>query len=137
MTKCPRERTWQWRWLVAGFFATLTAATCETPDPDPVPPPDATGGTGPSTGGTGPVATGGESPGPIDDCEAAERRLRELDCRSADGFPRWMTPAGTGLAVVCRARAADGDPICPKCLASIVRCSEIDLCKPTTPGVCP
>lgn len=122
--------------------ALLAAAHCQNPDPGPIPPTGGAGGTGgvaPATGGAQPSGgqggTGGQQP--IDDCEAAEMRLWELGCRTADGQPRWLTPAGTPLSVVCRARAADGDPICPKCLAAIMRCEEIELCRPHDTGECP
>ena len=124
-------------------MAALPASTC-SPTPVPPEPPPATGGQPDATGGTpgtgGLVFTGGR-PGtggaPADDCEASERRLRELGCRSPSGQPRWQTPAGTPLAVVCRSRAADGDPICQKCIASVSSCAEVDLCRPRSPGVCP
>ena len=120
-------------------------SSCETPTPVPPEPPPATGGQPDATGGapgtggwinpfTGGYGTGGA---PADDCEAAERHMRELDCRSSSGVPRWQTPAGTPLAVACRARAADGDPICPRCIASVASCAEVDLCRPHSPGVCP
>lgn len=125
----------------------LSAPSCERPDPEPPTPPVATGGAGTgggaSTGGKatgGATATGGDASGgaaPADDCARAEARLRELDCRrSGDGGPRWETPSGEPLAEVCRAREADGDPICPRCLAAISRCEDVDACRATTPGQC-
>lgn len=94
----------------------------------------ATGGTS-STGGS--PGTGG-APSPADDCEAAEWRIRDLGClRESDGKPRWLTPGGIPLSVVCRDRAADNDPICPACLARIATCDGIDACRPRSPGVCP
>jgi hypothetical protein len=124
-------------------------------NPGPSPATGGATGTGgyPATGGT--TATGGQSTGgaapsggtagtgdvPADDCEAAEWRIRDLDCRhdsdGGPGKPRWLTPSGTPLSVVCRDRAADNDPICPACLARIETCDDIDACRPTSPGVCP
>jgi hypothetical protein len=97
---------------------------------------DATGGQ--TTGGTAPSGgTAGTGGVPADDCEAAEWRIRDLKCmRASDGKPRWLTPSGIPLSVVCRDRAADNDPICPACLASIANCDGIDACRPLSPGVC-
>jgi hypothetical protein len=144
------------RGFVAGFalacMAALPASSCDVPGPVPPDPggtggdysptPPVTGGEtgtgGEPSGGTGGLGTGGVEPTPVDDCEAAESHLQALNCRRAtDGGPRWLTPAGTPLAVVCRARAADGDPICQKCIASVSSCAEVDLCRPHSPGVCP
>jgi len=119
--------------------AVLAAAMCDY-RPIPPEPPNATGGTagGPAaTGGAEPGGTGGEAPAPpADDCEAAELKLRALECKH-DGEPYWETSAGVPFSVFCRDRAADGDSVCPRCLAAIDDCSEIPTCKPTTPGVCP
>jgi hypothetical protein len=130
-------------------------AGCQRPQPGPSPSTGGVTGTGgyPATGGT--TATGGQSTGgtapsggtagtggvPADDCEAAEWRIRDLDCRhdsdGGPGKPRWLTPSGTPLSVVCRDRAADNDPICPACLMRIKTCDGIEACRPLSPGVCP
>lgn len=132
------------------YMVLAGCGSCQYP-PGPQP---ATGGTAATGGsaGTGGAATGGnEAAGgttasggtgtggspPVDDCEAAERRLQQLDCRTADGAPRWLTPAGTPLAVVCRAREVDGDSMCPNCLAHVASCAGIDACRPRQTGVCP
>jgi hypothetical protein len=139
---------------VVALVPLLAAPGACQPIPEPVPVPVATGGA-PATGGAsgvggwldpftgGAPATGGALPGtggapqPRDDCEAAEWRLAELRCRRDDGSPRWLTPAGTPLATVCRAREADGDSICPACLARVASCAGIGACRPRQTGRCP
>ena len=141
-----------WGVLVA-FMASMSFGGCAGCQTRIEPAPE-TGGTGPggvSTGGaqamggtetggvssTGGTGTGG-TPNPADDCEAAEWRIRYLGClRESDGKPRWLTPGGIPLSVVCRDRAADHDPMCPKCLMTIEDCDDIDACRPRSPGVCP
>lgn len=134
------------RWgALAGLLVALPGSTCDGPPPAPPAPPVATGGqqTG-GLGGTGgwekPPLTGGTGTGgaPVDDCEAAERRLRALDCRRAlDDGPRWETPNGTPFATVCRERALDGDPLCAACIARVNYCEQVDNCRPRSPGECP
>jgi len=116
----------------AGAF---TAATCQDPKPTPPTPPNATGGA-PGTGGA--AGSGGDGTGgaPVDDCDAAGRRLKELQCTGNYGEPLWQTPSGTPFAEVCRRREVDGDSVCPRCLRGIRDCSEITACHPTKPGEC-
>jgi len=134
--------------LISTLGLFCAAPSCVDP-PEPVPPTPPSGGTagtgGAPSGGVAPTGgtagTGGqasECSSPVDDCKAAECRLEALNCRRAsDGGPRWETPSGTPLADVCRDREADGDSICPRCIARIATCDEVEACRPHSPGVCP
>jgi hypothetical protein len=122
------------------LLAFAMGASCQR---DPVTP-DNTGGTGgywptpPVTGGAAGIggSSGSGGAAPVDVCEAAEWRLKALECRTDAGVPLWATPAGTPFATVCRAREADGDSMCPHCIAEIESCDVLELCRPRSPGVC-
>ena len=58
-------------------------------------------------------------------CEAAEAKLRVLDCRRDDGSPWATTPAGTPFAQACRRALADGRDWKPQCIAKIEVCSVL------------
>jgi len=77
-------------------------------------------------GCAGPVKPG---PRPItpapEACEAAEAKLRQLDCRRDDGSPWALTPGGTPFAPACRRALADGRNWNPHCIAKIEVCSVL------------
>jgi len=83
------------------------------------------------TWSTGPVQPDDVTPPPPapveqDDCEAASARLKELECRSPAGTPRWQTPEGTSFADACEAAANDGRDWNPRCIARIADCSQLN-----------
>lgn len=104
--------------------ALLLGARCT---PDPVPP--------------DPVVDAGPDPDlpdvgsdPVDDCRAAEQRLAPassenpdgLGCRSADGAPLWIGPAGEPFADACVREYAKGYDFHASCLRTITRCDQAD-----------
>lgn len=69
-------------------------------------------------------------PGPVTPpepqaCEAAEAKLRELDCRRDDGSPWAATPGGTPFAEACRRALKDGRDWKPQCIAKIEGCATL------------
>jgi hypothetical protein len=66
-------------------------------------------------------------PPPVDGsaCPAAEARLRELDCKRADGSPWWITPKGEPFAHACLSAHLDGRNWRPDCIAKIPDCEEL------------
>lgn len=67
-------------------------------------------------------------------CAAAEARLQALDCRRADGGPRWTTPQGEAFAAVCERRAVAGADMRPDCIAAVQTCAEVDTAALTPQG---
>lgn len=72
-----------------------------------------------------PTPTVTPRPGDLDACGRAGLRIEELNCRRADGTPRWLTPKGASFAEFCRAAIEDGRSPQPECLAKITDCSQI------------
>jgi hypothetical protein len=94
----------------------VSLAGCQWP-PSITPRPDATDA----------AIVGDADPG-SDPCGLAEKRLRELQCRSAAGAPLWQTPGGIGFAAPCRDALADSPPRDwhPQCLARLAGCADYD-----------
>jgi len=65
-------------------------------------------------------------PVPPGGCLEVGRRLKQLDCRYADGAPIWLTPKGTPLAEACETAAADGRPWHVECLLRLRSCDEYE-----------
>jgi len=63
------------------------------------------------------------------DCDAADERLRELQCRGERGRPLWETPDGVPFADACRYALSDGRDWSPTCLATIDSCDEVESCR--------
>lgn len=103
-------------------LATLLVTACP---PGPVYP---DGGAGGSPGVGGGVVDSGEdcTPKVLDPCGLAAERLCVLQCRKADGTPRWRTPDGRPFAEVCRDARDDGRDWHPSCIAHVTDCSQVD-----------
>jgi hypothetical protein len=111
-------------WFLAGllgFLASRLLGGCAF-TPAPVPPEPVT-----DAG----VEDSSSPPPPVDDCQAAEARLRLLGCLTEDGAPTWVGPPttehprGEGFASLCkRAPSEEGIDYHPECLREIRACGE-------------
>ena len=74
------------------------------------------------------VSDGGVLPSDpsADDCQAAEDRIRALQCTRRDGSNRWETPKGAKFADFCRWVEADGRTQRPDCIRLITTCADLD-----------
>lgn len=66
-----------------------------------------------------------------DPCEAAGRRLADLQCYDRRGRPLWVsTDSGTGKTIpyasVCKDALLDGKDWHPACIAKVADCSQVD-----------
>lgn len=64
-------------------------------------------------------------PPTMESCDLAEAKLRELDCRRADGASWATTPKGTPFAEACKRALADSRPWMSNCIARITDCSML------------
>jgi hypothetical protein len=74
------------------------------------------------------------TPTDLDDCQRAEIRLKELDCRRADGSPRWLTPKGSSFTEYCRVAVDDGRSPRPDCIAQVTNCEQVNAAQSRPEG---
>lgn len=68
-----------------------------------------------------------------DECEAAEKRLEELECKDRRGDPMWVNKRGERFQETCRIAQDEGTIFLnPKCIANAKTCEEANTCPPTS-----
>ena len=68
-----------------------------------------------------------------DQCEAAEEKLEELECKDRRGDPMWVNRKGEPFQETCRIAQEEGTIFLnPKCIANAKTCEEANDCPPTS-----
>lgn len=68
-----------------------------------------------------------------DQCESAEKKLEELECKDRRGDPMWVNKKGERFQETCRRAQEEGTIFLnPKCIANAKTCEEANVCPPTS-----
>ncbi len=68
-----------------------------------------------------------------DQCDAAEKKLEELECKDRRGDPMWVNKKGERFGDTCRIAQKKGTIFLnPKCVADAKTCEEANSCPPTS-----